>query len=110
MHRLGDLLQQERKPEKTTATWEGVEVVEIFQRYFPIPDKGAFGKTFYYRKIKELRITIDQAKKIMDIMQARRKWLKQTKGSDLQCGKWLTNRFVEMKQIGVDRFISKNSK
>lgn len=110
MKTTSQLLNPTRFQKPTTkATWEGVEVVEYFQKYFDIPEKGAFGKTFYYRKIKELGITMYHAQKIIEIMQSRRRYIKQTTGEDMHCGKWLVNRFKEMKEIGVDRFISKNS-
>ncbi len=102
------LFDKYKKPEKSKATWEGVEVVEYFQKYIDIPEKGRYGKTFWYRKIKDCKITMYHAQKIVDIMQQRKKWLK-GKGEELHCGKWMTNRFVEIRKVGIDKFISKNS-
>ncbi|MEX0281432.1 MAG: hypothetical protein AB3N13_09630 [Arenibacterium sp.] len=99
-----------QKP-KTTATWEGVEVVEYFQKHgLDIPETGPFSKTFHYRKIKELGIKLYHAEKIVEIVRSRVRWLREEKGKELHTGKWLTKRYAEMKELGgVDAFIRKNS-
>lgn len=104
------LFDKYKKPtKKKPPTWEGVEVVELFQQHIDIPDKGRYGKTFWYRKIRDCGIKLHHAHKIIAIMQQRRTWLKKEKGEDMHCGKWMTNRFAEIRKMGVDCFISKNS-
>lgn len=102
--------QRIEQPAKSKPTWEGVEVVEYLQIYIDIPEKGNYGKTFHYRKLKELKMTLDQAKRVIDIMLARAKWVSDTTGEQMHRGKWITNRYKEMAEIGVDRFIAKNSR
>lgn len=90
-------------------THEGVEVVEYFQKYIDIPMKGKFGFSFHLGKIKACGIKTYHAEKIIEIMKARKAWVKAMYGEELECGKWLTNRYKEIQKIGPEKFLSKNT-
>jgi hypothetical protein len=94
---------------KSKVTHEGVEVVELFSEHMDIPRKGRFSFAFHLKKIKECGINVYHAERIIEIMLARKTWVKNQSGEEMQCGRWLTNRYKEIKQIGPERFVSKNS-
>lgn len=50
-----------------------------------------------------------KAKKLTAIMKDRERWVMSEHGAKLELGKWMTNRFKDIKEIGVDAFIRKNS-
>lgn len=95
---------------KSKQTWQGVEVVDYFKRYLDIPDKGKFGYTYWLRLVKDNGVTIYHAPKLMEIMLKREDWLLKEKKEKLPREKWLFNRFrYDIKEKGVDKFISSNS-
>lgn len=99
----------ERYSQPTTkASWSGVEVVDYLKTLFDIPNTGPYGYTAWLRRVKNASISLEQAKKVVDIMYSRERWV-QSKGGSLHRGKWMMNRFKEFKEISVDKWISKNS-
>jgi len=100
--------QKPAKPVKQT--WSGVEVADYFKQYFDIPDTGAFGYSSWLRRIKKEKVSLDQAKRIIEIMLGVEAWLLKDKGEKLHRGKWMFNRFrFEIKEKGVDKFIASKS-
>lgn len=98
-----------QKP-STKATHEGVEVVEYFQKHgVDIEQKGRFGFAFHLGKIKQCGIKMYHAEKIVTIMQGRAAYVRQQSGEEMHRGKWLTNRYKEIREVGVTGFISKNT-
>jgi hypothetical protein len=98
-------------PPKTKQTWSGVEVVDHFKAFFDIPETGPWGYPAWLRHIKANSVTIHQAKQLTRIMSEREAWLLKNKGEQLHRGKWMFNRFrKEIKEMGVDKFISANSR
>lgn len=111
MERLGALLPKLPAKPTTKQTWEGVEVVDYFKTHFDIPESGPWGYSSWLRRVKQHHITMHHAKKLVAIMLAKEVWLLAARGEKLERGKWMFNRFkVEIKEKGVDRFISANSK
>lgn len=91
--------------------WEGVEVVDHFKKYFDVPVQGPWGYAAWLRRIKSHKITMYHAKRLIDIMLEREHWLRTNKQIELHRGKWMFNRFREdIKTMGIDRFISHNSR
>lgn len=94
----------------TKQTWSGVEVVDYLKTQFEIPDDGAFGYTSWLRRVKKVEMSLEQAKRVVEIMKSREKWLMKEKGEKLHRGKWMFNRFrYDFKEMTIDKFISKNS-
>lgn len=83
--------------------------MEYFQKYFDIPEKGKFGFPYWLRKIKETGVKMYHAKKLIEIMKDREAWLRREHNSNLERGKWMTNRFKDIKEVGIDAYIRKNS-
>ena len=111
MERLGALLKKLPTKPKSKCTWEGPEVVDYFKTYFDVPEAGPWGYSAWLRRVKQYRVTIHHAKKLVAIMLAKEKWLHEAKGEKLERGKWMFNRFkTDIKEQGVDRFISANSR
>ena len=105
-----ELLDMSRfKKKEAIYTHEGAEVVAIFGRHIELSEEGRYGYTYHLRKVKECGIKTGHAEKIVSIMLKKKAWLKTTADAELHCGKWLTNRYQEIKDIGIDRYISKNS-
>lgn len=95
---------------KTKQTWYGVEVVDYFRTQFDIPEDGAYGYSAWLQKVKNASVSIVQAKKLVEIMKGKERWLRDTKGEELHRGKWMFNRFrYEIKEKGVDKYISSQS-
>jgi len=94
---------------KSKVTHEGVEVVELFAQHMDIPQKGLYGFAFHLGKVKQCGIRVHHASRIIEIMESRKQWVKNTHGDNLQCGPWLTNQYKEINLVGVDKYISKNS-
>lgn len=95
---------------RTSQTWSGVEVVDYFKTQFDIPDTGPFGYTSWLRRVKNASLSLEQAKKLVDIMKGKEAWLEREKGEKLHRGKWVFNRFrYEIKEMGVDKYIASQS-
>ena len=76
-------------------------VVDHFRIYFDIPNKAPFGYSYWLKLVKSCEITIHHAKKLTSIMLDREAWLQREKGRKLERGKWMTNRFKEIKEIVI---------
>lgn len=96
---------------KAKQTWSGVEVVDYLQTQFDIPILGPFGYSSWLRRVKTASISLHHAQKLIGIMVEREKWLQKEKGEKLHRGKWMFNQFRhDIKTLGIDKFISKNSR
>lgn len=108
MEKIGKSLEKlkNRTAAASNQTWPGVEVVDYFRQHFDIPEKGPWGYAAYLRRIKELNINIDHARRLVMIMKKREAWLLRVKKEKLHRGKWMFNRFIkEIKEQGIERFI-----
>lgn len=99
--------QNTRQVTKATNKW--AEAVDYLKLHITIPDKGRYGYSFHLGKCKACKIELHQARKIVKIMLDVETWLKREHKSKLDRGRWLTNRYKEIKEMGVDRFISSKS-